>query len=48
MIEQKQMLVTVAAEALPMNERTREILQQRAAAEEAKQLRLEQVSFSTN
>ena len=44
MIEQKPFIVEVAAEMLPDNERTKEIRAQRAAAEEAKQLRLEQVN----
>lgn len=35
--------MAMQAESLPDNERTREILAQRAAAEEARQLRLEQV-----
>jgi len=48
MIEQKPFIVEVAAEMLPDNERTKEIRAQRAAAEEAKQLRLEQVSSLTH
>ena len=44
MIEQKPFIIAMQAESLPDNERTREILAQRAAAEEARQLRLEQVS----
>jgi len=45
MIEQKPFLIEVASEGLPLNERTKEILAQRQAAEEAKQLRVEQVSI---
>jgi hypothetical protein len=40
----KKMEIEVAAEALPKNERSEAILEQRRAAEEAKQLKLEQVS----
>lgn len=47
MIEQKPFIMTMQAESLPDNERTREILAQRAAAEEARQLRLEQVSLTS-
>lgn len=47
MIEQKPFIIEVAAEFLPLNDRTKEILAQRQAAEEAKQLRLEQVSDSS-
>lgn len=45
----KKMEIEVAAEALPKNERSEAILEQRRAAEEAKQLKLEQVrSISTS
>ena len=45
----KKMEIEVAAEALPKNERSEVILEQRRAAEEAKQLKLEQVrSISTS
>ena len=45
MQEVKQFIVEVAAEALPQNEKTNLIMAQRAAAEEARQLKAEQVRF---
>ena len=44
MIQQKTMIIERVAEALPENERTKEILEQRRQAEEARQQKLEQVS----
>ena len=38
------MVIELVAEALPRNEKTELILQQRAAAEEARNLKIEQVS----
>lgn len=46
MQEIKEMKCEVAAEALPKNEKTEQIMAQRAAAEEARQLKAEQVRRS--
>ena len=47
MIQQKTMIIERVAEALPENERTKEILEQRRQAEEARQQKLEQVSLKS-